>query len=366
MLYQRGNIWWYSFRKDGVRYQVSTGSTNKEVAKRAEARKITELDEQRNNLPTTAKPLTLRAEAPEWLAVKRAKWGESNLAIQNYNLAHLNQHFGAKLLPQITADAIGKYQAIRQDEGASNRTINMEIATLRMILKWKKRWGRIADDVTMLEEDATPGKQLNADEAAKLLEACRRSPQPSLLTAVIVFSNTGLRNGELRKAKWHQVDFLRNPPMFTVAKRAKTKGSAGREIPLNQDALEAFKEWKSRWPNAKPDDYIFPSEKLRFKGEGSVERNQMTGYAVDRTRPLGGWKTAWRTAKKQAGVECRMHDLRHDFISKLGETETPGSVIESLAGHMSAAMRKRYTHISQSAKVKAVASIDRHPAPAVQ
>ena len=28
-------------------------------------------------------------------------------------------------------------------------------------------------------------------------------------------------------------------------------------------------------------------------------------------RRFGSWKTAWATAKERAGVECRMHDLRH-------------------------------------------------------
>ena len=69
-------------------------------------------------------------------------------------------------------------------------------------------------------------------------------------------------------------------------------------IPLNADALAALKEWRARWPDAKPGDFIFPSEKLKFKGEGSVERGQMTSYGVDRTKPLASWKTAWRTAKR--------------------------------------------------------------------
>jgi len=128
----------------------------------------------------------------------------------------------------------------------------------------------------------------------------------------------------------------------------------------------AFQEWRTHWPEATNQDFIFPSQKLVFKGTGAVERGQMTGYAVDKTKPLASWKTAWRTAKRQAGVECRMHDLRHDFISKLGETETPASVIEALAGHMTGEMRKRYTHISPRAKAEAVARIGTAHTPAVQ
>src|ERR1039457_3577056 len=120
----------------------------------------------------------------------------------------------------------------------------------------------------MLPERRDIGKALTPDEEKKLLDACHKSPQPSLCTAVVIFCNTGLRNAELRHARWSQVDFLKAE--FQVGK-AKTEGSEGRIIPLNHAALGAFKEWKSRWPDSKPEDYIFPTEKLMFKGAGAPE-----------------------------------------------------------------------------------------------
>jgi integrase len=87
----------------------------------------------------------------------------------------------------------------------------------------------------------------------------------------------------------------------------------------------------------------------------------MTGYAVDRTKPLGSWKSAWRTAKREAGVECRMHDCRHGFVSKLAQKGTPAAIIESLSGHLSAEMRRRYTHISALAKAQAVDNLNSQP-----
>lgn len=42
-----------------------------------------------------------------------------------------------------------------------------------------------------------------------------------------------------------QVDLLKSE--FQVGK-AKTAGSGGRVIPLNQAAIAAFREWRKRWP----------------------------------------------------------------------------------------------------------------------
>jgi integrase len=228
-------------------------------------------------------------------------------------------------------------------------------STLRMMMKAARLWGAVSDDVRMLQERRDVGKALTPDEEERLLEACRKSAQKALYTAVIVFCNTGLRNAELRRARWGQVDFLRAE--FQVG-QAKTEASEGRIIPLNQAALGALKEWKSRWPDAKPGDYIFPTEKLVFKGQGAPESGVMTAYAVNPGKPLGAWKRAWNTAKKEAKVECRIHDLRHHFISALAQTQTPDATIQAISGHLSRKMLEHYSHVRLEAKRRAVEALD--------
>jgi integrase len=259
------------------------------------------------------------------------------------------------LLTDIAAAHIGKYQLSRQKGGASNRTINMEVATLRMILKSARLWTELALDIKMLPERKEIGRALTPDEEKRLLEACYRSPSPSLYPVVVIYCNTGCRNSELRCARWSQVDLLKAE--FQVGK-AKTEGGQGRIIPLNQTALRAFKDLRARWPNAKPADFIFPSEKLRFKGEGSADKGIMTPYEIDPGKPIGSWKKAWNTAKKQAKVECRLHDLRHHFISALAQTQTPDATIQAISGHLTKKMLDHYSHVRTDAKRRAVDLLD--------
>lgn len=363
MIYQRGNVWWYEFCFHSQRIRESTGSESKTLAIRAERNRRRELEESANGIRPARRPMLFSIAAREWMAANQARWSKSNVSIQGFNLRHLSTYFGAMLLGDITPELIGKYQARRQEQGASNRTINMEVSTLRMIMKASKLWSAIADDVKMLPERRGVGRALTPEEERKLLEACRKSPQTSLYTAVVIFCNTGLRNAELRRARWSQADFMRAE--FQVGK-AKTEGSEGRIVPLNQAALTAFKNWRARWPDAKPTDYIFPSEKLVFKGEGSAERGKMTAYDVDPDKPLGAWKRAWRTAKKQAGVECRIHDLRHHFISALAQTQTPDATIQAISGHLSRKMLEHYSHVRLEAKRRAVEALDAMAAQPVQ
>jgi integrase len=354
-IYQRGEIWWYEFEFRRQRVRESTGSESKTLAVKAERQRRRELEESANGVRAARRPVLFPVAAREWMAANRARWSESNIAIQEFNLKHLSARFGSMLLADISPQHIGKYQGTRQKEGASNRTINMEVSTLRMMMKAARLWGAISEDVRMLPERRDVGKALTPDEEAKLFKACRESPQPSLYTAVVIYCNTGLRNAELRRARWSQVDFLKSE--FQVG-NAKTEGSEGRIIPLNQAALGVFKEWRGRWPDAKPEDYIFPTEKLMFKGAGAPDQGIMTAYDVDPGKPLGAWKRAWSTAKKQAAVECRIHDLRHHFISALAQTQTPDATIQAISGHLSRKMLELYSHVRLEAKRRAVEALD--------
>jgi len=147
----------------------------------------------------------------------------------------------------------------------------------------------------------------------------------------------------LRCARWSQVNFANRE--FQVGK-AKTPNGDGRVIPLNETAMDAFPAWRAWWPNAKPTDFIFASEKLSFKRTGSAMLGVMSSHELDWNKPLGSWKTAWKTAKKRAGVQCRLHDLRHYFFAKLAEREVSDSTILALAGHLSRNMLERYSPTS--------------------
>jgi integrase len=82
-------------------------------------------------------------------------------------------------------------------------------------------------------------------------------------------------------------------------------------------------------------------------------------YGVDLTRPMGSWKTAWKTACKEAGVKYRWHDLRHTFVSRLAENASVSEeTIRSLAGHVSRQMLQRYSHIRVQAKRDAIAVLE--------
>jgi integrase len=224
-----------------------------------------------------------------------------------------------------------------------------------MILRKHRLWHLLEPDFHPLPEQEDIGQALSLEAANSLLETAIKSRSRSLFPALMIFLHTGVRAAELR-VKWKQVDFIRQT--LTVG-RSKTKGGEGRPIPLNDEAFEIIVEWHSRFENPQPDHYVFPSERYGFNGHNSHLTGAVAVYNIDPTKPIGTWKTAWTACRKTAGVWCRLQDLRHTYISALGEAGVPESTMKAIAGWMSPKMLERYSHTRNQAKRDAVNKLPR-------
>ncbi len=361
-VFQRGEVWWYEFVFHGQRIRESTGSGSKTLAVRAERERRRQLDEGANSLKARKWPRTFRFAAKEWLAVNTPHWSEGTLEIQQRVLGHLAT-FNDLLLSDIAPEHIARHQAARKKAGASNRSINMEIGALRMILRKARLWANIQPDVRMLPERSDVGRALSADEVHRLLVACKKSRSRGLYPAVLLSIHTGLRNQELRLLRWRQVDMLERT--ITVG-RSKTKGGEGRTVPLSETATLCIQEWRREFPDAKPEHYVFPSEKYGFAGEAGYLHGAIVPYNLNPDVPIGSWQIAWSNALKAADVRCRWHDLRHTFVSRIAEGQVSDATIMALAGHLSVKMKEKYSHTRQEAKRQAVALLDSQAVATVQ
>jgi integrase len=301
------------------------------------------------------KPLLFSVAARQWLELNQAHWSNSNQRIEGYNADHLLPHFAKLLLTDITGEDVSRYQAARKKEHASPRTINMEVGTLRAILRKHRLWANIQPDVRMLRTRQDVGRALTQDEQHRLLAACKKSRSRSLYPAFVLSLLTSLRNGELRLLQWRQVDLLEQ--ILTVGK-SKTAGGEGRKVPLSPTAVQVLQDWRSQFPEALPCHYVFPSERYGLDGEEGHKGGATTRYEVRPEVPIGSWKVSWTAARKLAGVSCRWHDARHSFVSLLAEGQASDATIMSLAGHLSRKMMERYSHTRMEAKRSAISAID--------
>lgn len=352
-VYKRGGMWWYKFRFAGQVIRESSKSASRTVGRAAELARRRELEQSFNRIqkPRTAQLFAVAAEA--WLQSKAAHLSPRSVAIARANLKHLAPFFGKLLLCDIGAEDIARYQAERLEQGAAPKTVNLEVGTLRAILRKNRQWAAIQPDVRMLRANEDVGRAISREEEARLLEACRASRSRSLHPAVVLALNTCMRYSELRLLRWGQVDLAGRT--LTVGS-SKTEAGSGRVIPLNDRAFAILGFWASLFPDRKPEHYVFPSERYGAAGDDFSP----CAWGTDPSKPIGRWKEAWEAAKTRSGVRCRFHDLRHTGCTRMLEAGVPFSVVASIMGWSASTtvrMAKRYGHIGQAAQRQAVAAL---------
>lgn len=356
MLYRRGEVWWYKFRFAGQAFRESAKTKSKDLARRAERRRRTTLEESYNGLTTERRqPKLFSVAAAEWLELKESVLAPKSYGVEQYSVKHLKPHFGQRLLNDINAAAIARYVGMRRKDGAADKSIKLELGTLRGILKRAKLWGAIADDELLpkLRDRHDVGRAISVEEERALLAASLESRSRGLYTAVVLALNTGMREAEIRTLRWQQVDL--EARMITVGK-AKTVAGSGRHIPMNDRLTLAIRTWAKRFPEREPLHCVFPAEQYGQPGEKKPGR-----YDANPLATIGSWKTAWKNARKSANVVCRFHDLRHSAVTRLLEAGVSFLIVASLLGwspSTTTKMAKRYGHIGSAAHREAVAALD--------
>jgi integrase len=348
-LYRRGDVWWFKFRFAGQVIRESTKSNSRTVARAAEHARRRELEQGFNRIERQRVAQLFSVAAEKWLAGKEAHLARRSVAIERANLKHLNPFLGKMLICDILGEDVARYQAERLREEAAPKTINLEVGTLRAVLRKNRLWFAIQPDVRMLRAREDVGRAISRGEEDALLEACRASRSRSLYPAVLVALNTCMRYSELRLLRWGQVDL--NSCTLTVG-HSKTESGTGRLLPLNDRAVAILGFWASLFSLREPGHFVFPAERYGASGDGAT-----VVYDSDPTRPIGRWKEAWESAKTRAGVSCRFHDLRHTGCTRMLEAGVPFSVVATIMGwspSTTVRMARRYGHIGQIAQRHAV------------
>jgi integrase len=332
------------FIYQGKRFQESTGATGKTVAKEYEKRRKAELERAAAGLPTEQKANRIRTVndvVDPYLAGYRLTHRPKSVLFSEGRLERVKKELGDVVLSDLTEDRIRAYIRKRQCEKASGRTINMEVGELSRAIG--QPWSLLWPKVRKLEERKDIGRALSPKEQKALLDGLRDRRTPHLPTYIPLRLLTGMRASEALSLTWAQVDLMGK----TIAVgRAKSASGTGRIIPINDDLasiLAAHHAWfLKEFGEPGPDHHLFPW--------GKPVPSDPTRHATDIT-----W--GWDQLRKDTGVSCRLHDLRHTFATRLAENGVSESTMLALMGHMSRAMLERYSHIRMEAKRDAVAGV---------
>ena len=346
-------LYYFYFRgADGRLRERSTGTRIYSKARDLRAAELEKI--RKGEMPSELRDWTLENVAKSWRQQQESLVLPITFSGYRWILQPILHRFGGKKMKHITPANVLAYRAERASQ-CSRRTVNREIHTLMRLMHLAGLGATLSEIRPLPDRPSGIGRAFTADEEKRFwVTAGTRPGWESVSQVALLAANTGLRGGEIKRLRLR--DVLLDKAIILV-KRDGTKTDAGeRLIPLNATALlaaERLQERAKRLGAHLPEHFLLPAD----QGKHTKEPLRTTsGY--DPNRHQRTWRTAWRALTRAAGLRgLRFHDLRHNFITKLGEAGVPIQVAMSLAGHMSPEMSRHCTHISDRAVRRAVDAI---------
>jgi len=260
-----------------------------------------------------------------WLVEKKHK---ADIDRDAQKLDWLRPYFGGKALTQIDREAV-MVVAWDKAKATSPATANRLLALIRAIFRRACRVWEWIDRMPFVElfpESEGRVRWITPDQARALFKEL----PPHQLDMVLFALATGLRQGNVLRLEWSQVD-MRRKLAWIYGDQAK--GRRAFSLPLNDTAIEVLRRCKGR----------HPSRVFTYRG-----------------KPIAWANTkAWRQALKRAGIKnFRWHDLRHTWASWHVQHGTPLFVVQDLGAWRSGTMVRRYAHLAPSQYAEHAATID--------
>lgn len=328
-------VWWMSFLYNGRQYQKSTGTEDKETAKKiftniqakiALNQWIPEEREQRKEY--TFKELA--EKYAEWAEGRVRSW-ERSVKPVIFNI--LLPIFKSYTLDALTTHDLETYQTTLIKKGLAVATINKYLTIFKMLIAKAENWNmcnaEVLKQVRKVKQLKGANKRLrflSQEEIQTLIDACDAHLKPIVITAL----NTGMRRGEILSLKWDNVDLKHGFILLD-----KTKNGERREIPINS-TLKAILQGITRRLDV---PYVF--------------YDNATG------KPYKDVKKSFASAIRRAKImDFTFHDLRHTFASHLVMAGVDITTVKELLGHKDIKMTLRYAHLAASHKVDAMKKLE--------
>jgi integrase len=289
-VFKRGGVWWIEFVYGGKRIRESAKTSGKTIAIQAEKDKRLQLERALAGMPTEEPQKRIRTVSDavtEYMKGYAVNHRHKSALRAKAAAEHIKANIGALLLPDLTQGRLTEYMKKRLAEAASNRTINIELATLSRALgsTWKALWPKLKK----LEENKDVGRALEPEEEQRILDAAARNRSRLIYPYLMTLTWTGMRADEARLLTWGQVDFEAGE---VIVGKAKTEAGTKRVIPMGQRlraALEHHASWiAERLGSIEPGWFVFPSS-CRIR-------------PIDPTQPVTSLKVAWESVRTKASV----------------------------------------------------------------
>ncbi|WP_395001536.1 tyrosine-type recombinase/integrase [Sphingomonas sp.] len=267
----------------------------------------------------------------EYMQRLKETGGKNILIKERHFKQRLDPYFGNTRIDQIKDFAVLHYVRERLVAGATQATVNRELATLsnylRCAVNWK--WMR-SDRLPEIQLGPEPRKSitvLSEVQCNDLMLAAKQDQDQRLWLFVMFGLNAAMRHSEILRARYERIDFERRRLFIPEAKAGE------RDQPLTQALVDVL--ISQRRMETDKQGWIFPTV---LKGQSKA------GRRTNMARPFA-------RAVIRAGLDpdkVTPHTMRHTAITRLVQAGVDLPTIQRISGHKTLAMVLRYTHVEDT------------------
>jgi integrase len=328
-IFARGKrgIQWIAYYAHGREIRESSHSTSQRIAQRLLTKRLAEVQIGQFS-GVKQDRLTFFAL---WAGVIRDYEINEKRSIRmlRVRLAHLEPFFGDMRAIEISTAKVEEYKQQRKRKGASNASINRELALLRRAFRIATEAGHLntAPKFRMLEENNARGGFFEQEDFQRV-----RVALPEYLKLPISFLYlSGWRVDEMRKLRWSDVD-LEAASILLPKERSKNKQA--RTLALAGELLKVIRQAHAIRRRDCP--FVFYRFGVRARG-------------LPDGQPIGQFDRSWKLACQAAGVIGRIvHDFRRTAIRNMVRAGVPERVAMEISGHRTREVFERYNIVSES------------------
>jgi integrase len=223
------------------------------------------------------------------------------------------------------------------NSGRAPATINRYLSAMRSAWNWGIEAALVPTDRVwpkklLLKEADARVRYLKDDELTAVLDAAKKHGA-WIHAAVVLSIATGLRQGEMLRLEWKDIDLVKATVTVLISKNTRR-----RTMHLPAPALDALK-------NLRRNGIVGPSRV----------------FVTDKGEPINMWilRYHWCEVREAAGLkdkDFRWHDLRHTCASFLAQNGANLLEIGSVLGHRNPSITEKYAHLIEG---KAVTGADK-------
>jgi len=329
-VFQRGPVLWIGYYHRGREIRESSHSESEAQARKLLKKRLGEIGRGRLIGPVEEK-VTFEEMAQDFLRDYETN-GKRSIRSAKLSITHLGGFFGLDRALDIRTDRVRAYISHRQEEGASNGSINRELAALKRMFSLAMQAGKLSSRPYIPSLEENNARQGFLDHGSFL---ALRDALPDYLRDPVTFLYlSGWRVGEMRALEWRDVDL---EGMMIRLRPEISKNKDGRLLPLSGELLEIVERAKE------------------MRKTDCLSLFHLNG------QPIGDFRKSWKKACEAAGLNgVILHDFRRTAIRNLVRAGVPERVAMSLSGHKTRSIFDRYDIVNEDDLAQATKKLQAH------